>query len=104
MGLEFLATPTSVLEAAVTVVAAVRPPSPLLVAVAGDSGRGERPAGRENVERSLDQPAMEMGATAESPPLALPALTAHLSRFEGVVPQVLFPIAPATMVNVVAGR
>lgn len=45
-----------------------------------------------------------MSVCVESPPLALPALSAQLSRFEARVPHVPFPIVPVMTVNEVLGR
>jgi hypothetical protein len=45
----------------------------------------------------------EIGALAESPPPALPALIAHDFKFNNEVPQVPLPIAPVTTLKLVDG-
>ena len=44
-----------------------------------------------------------MGKTAESPPAALPALTAHFFRLVALVPHVPLPILPVVTLKVVNG-
>jgi len=47
-----------------------------------------------------------MSATAESPPVALPALTAHFARFEALVPHVPLPVPtlPVVTLNLKVGN